>query len=174
MDKVVIPLQDTTFIAVSAYQNVELTQLKIDNNPFAKGFRYRKVPVAMPRAMPLPRPSQLPPHCCNTSEQPSMLAYWHHIQQLQQMQQVHGMMPQCKSLSTSHTGMSALLSILHTISSISLIRPITWHSTPSANLIFPCLNQLPQYTGLKAQLVWTSRELIQDSNFTFPYYSLCR
>lgn len=32
-------LDDTAFIAVSAYQNTNLTQLKIDNNPFAKGFR---------------------------------------------------------------------------------------------------------------------------------------
>lgn len=37
----VIPLPESTFIAVSAYQNVEITQLKIDKNPFAKGFRYK-------------------------------------------------------------------------------------------------------------------------------------
>ncbi|RUS91608.1 hypothetical protein EGW08_000581, partial [Elysia chlorotica] len=30
---------DTQFIAVTAYQNTDITQLKIDNNPFAKGFR---------------------------------------------------------------------------------------------------------------------------------------
>ncbi|XP_051850646.1 T-box transcription factor TBX21 [Antechinus flavipes] len=30
---------ETEFIAVTAYQNSEITQLKIDNNPFAKGFR---------------------------------------------------------------------------------------------------------------------------------------
>ncbi|KAM5135384.1 T-box transcription factor TBX21 [Mantella aurantiaca] len=30
---------DTQFIAVTAYQNAEITQLKIDYNPFAKGFR---------------------------------------------------------------------------------------------------------------------------------------
>ncbi|XP_076452299.1 uncharacterized protein LOC143287941 [Babylonia areolata] len=30
---------ETTFIAVTAYQNEQITQLKIDNNPFAKGFR---------------------------------------------------------------------------------------------------------------------------------------
>lgn len=39
--QIVIPLPDSTFIAVSAYQNMEITQLKIDKNPFAKGFRYR-------------------------------------------------------------------------------------------------------------------------------------
>ncbi|XP_030010659.1 T-box transcription factor TBX3-like [Sphaeramia orbicularis] len=30
---------ETEFIAVTAYQNEQITQLKIDNNPFAKGFR---------------------------------------------------------------------------------------------------------------------------------------
>ncbi|CAF0955072.1 unnamed protein product [Brachionus calyciflorus] len=30
---------ETQFIAVTAYQNTDITQLKIDNNPFAKGFR---------------------------------------------------------------------------------------------------------------------------------------
>lgn len=30
---------ETEFIAVTAYQNTDITQLKIDNNPFAKGFR---------------------------------------------------------------------------------------------------------------------------------------
>ncbi|GFO44283.1 hypothetical protein PoB_007078800 [Plakobranchus ocellatus] len=31
--------EETVFIAVTAYQNEKITQLKIDNNPFAKGFR---------------------------------------------------------------------------------------------------------------------------------------
>uniref|UniRef100_A0A915EW82 T-box domain-containing protein n=1 Tax=Ditylenchus dipsaci TaxID=166011 RepID=A0A915EW82_9BILA len=31
--------KETEFIAVTAYQNERVTQLKIDNNPFAKGFR---------------------------------------------------------------------------------------------------------------------------------------
>ncbi|XP_076344523.1 T-box transcription factor TBX3-like isoform X2 [Tachypleus tridentatus] len=31
--------EETQFIAVTAYQNEKITQLKIDNNPFAKGFR---------------------------------------------------------------------------------------------------------------------------------------
>uniref|UniRef100_UPI00398E6D4D T-box transcription factor 16 n=1 Tax=Pristiophorus japonicus TaxID=55135 RepID=UPI00398E6D4D len=30
---------DTVFMAVTAYQNVKITKLKIDHNPFAKGFR---------------------------------------------------------------------------------------------------------------------------------------
>lgn len=30
---------ETMFIAVTAYQNEKITQLKIDHNPFAKGFR---------------------------------------------------------------------------------------------------------------------------------------
>lgn len=31
--------KETQFVAVTAYQNEKITQLKIDNNPFAKGFR---------------------------------------------------------------------------------------------------------------------------------------
>ncbi|KAK4470362.1 hypothetical protein MN116_005924 [Schistosoma mekongi] len=31
--------KETQFLAVTAYQNEKITQLKIDNNPFAKGFR---------------------------------------------------------------------------------------------------------------------------------------
>ncbi|XP_073428567.1 T-box transcription factor TBX21 [Dendrobates tinctorius] len=41
---------ETQFIAVTAYQNAEITQLKIDHNPFAKGFRDHcdsQVPSAM-------------------------------------------------------------------------------------------------------------------------------
>ncbi|KAL5482069.1 hypothetical protein EMCRGX_G022350 [Ephydatia muelleri] len=33
---------ETTFIAVTSYQNNGLTQMKIDNNPFAKGFREKE------------------------------------------------------------------------------------------------------------------------------------
>ncbi|ELK01599.1 TANK-binding kinase 1-binding protein [Pteropus alecto] len=35
----IFTFQETQFIAVTAYHNAEITQLKIDNNPFAKGFR---------------------------------------------------------------------------------------------------------------------------------------
>ncbi|RUS76659.1 hypothetical protein EGW08_015575, partial [Elysia chlorotica] len=34
-----VVFQETEFIAVTAYQNEQITKLKIDNNPFAKGFR---------------------------------------------------------------------------------------------------------------------------------------
>ncbi|XP_060528324.1 T-box transcription factor TBX2-like [Cylas formicarius] len=34
-----VAFPETQFIAVTAYQNEKITQLKIDNNPFAKGFR---------------------------------------------------------------------------------------------------------------------------------------
>lgn len=30
---------ETAFMAVTAYQNQQITQLKIESNPFAKGFR---------------------------------------------------------------------------------------------------------------------------------------
>lgn len=41
LSKVVAQLSfpETTFVAVTAYQNEEVTQLKITNNPFAKAFR---------------------------------------------------------------------------------------------------------------------------------------
>ncbi|ESO04968.1 hypothetical protein HELRODRAFT_156909 [Helobdella robusta] len=35
----IFKFQETEFIAVTAYQNDCITQLKINNNPFAKGFR---------------------------------------------------------------------------------------------------------------------------------------
>ena len=88
MQQTIIPLPDTIFIAVSAYQNVDLTQLKIDNNPFAKGFRYKikattgNVPTVTSIAPALPQPSPF-------TREGSMLAYW---QQLQ----MHGLIPQCK------------------------------------------------------------------------------
>ncbi len=34
-----VDFPETTFVAVTAYQNEEVTQLKISNNPFAKAFR---------------------------------------------------------------------------------------------------------------------------------------
>ncbi|KAM4623076.1 T-box transcription factor TBX21 [Discoglossus pictus] len=42
---------ETQFIAVTAYQNADITQLKIDHNPFAKGFRDHcdtQVPMGTP------------------------------------------------------------------------------------------------------------------------------
>lgn len=35
----VFVFSETVFIAVTAYQNDQITQLKIDHNPFAKAFR---------------------------------------------------------------------------------------------------------------------------------------
>ena len=35
----VFTFPETTFLGVTAYQNDRITQLKIDHNPFAKGFR---------------------------------------------------------------------------------------------------------------------------------------
>ena len=35
----VFSFPETTFLGVTAYQNDKITQLKIDHNPFAKGFR---------------------------------------------------------------------------------------------------------------------------------------
>ncbi|ESO98344.1 hypothetical protein LOTGIDRAFT_76774, partial [Lottia gigantea] len=38
-NEIVIPLEETAFFAVTAYQNETIIQLKIHNNPFAKAFR---------------------------------------------------------------------------------------------------------------------------------------
>jgi hypothetical protein len=39
---ITISIPDTKFVAVTAYQNSKITQLKVENNPFAKGFRDRE------------------------------------------------------------------------------------------------------------------------------------
>ena len=39
-EQLVFPLPLTTFIAVTAYQNKNIVEMKIQNNPFAKAFRY--------------------------------------------------------------------------------------------------------------------------------------
>ncbi|KAG8008805.1 Eomesodermin [Nibea albiflora] len=60
---------ETQFIAVTAYQNADITQLKIDHNPFAKGFRDNYDTLYAPpdsdRLTPSPTESQqlLPGSC---------------------------------------------------------------------------------------------------------------
>ncbi|CAL8304830.1 unnamed protein product [Lota lota] len=53
---------ESQFIAVTAYQNADITQLKIDNNPFAKGFRDNYdtpyAPLDSDRLTPSPSESQ--------------------------------------------------------------------------------------------------------------------
>ncbi|KAK9530038.1 hypothetical protein VZT92_011574 [Zoarces viviparus] len=53
---------ETQFIAVTAYQNADITQLKIDHNPFAKGFRDNYdtlyAPLDSDRLTPSPTESQ--------------------------------------------------------------------------------------------------------------------
>ncbi|KAE9420414.1 hypothetical protein Angca_005789 [Angiostrongylus cantonensis] len=39
IERITISFEETTFIAVTAYQNHRITSLKIESNPFAKGFR---------------------------------------------------------------------------------------------------------------------------------------
>ncbi|KAG7492401.1 hypothetical protein MATL_G00013960 [Megalops atlanticus] len=60
---------ETQFIAVTAYQNADITQLKIDHNPFAKGFRDNYDTLYAPpdadRLTPSPTESQqLVPGAC--------------------------------------------------------------------------------------------------------------
>jgi len=52
--------KETDFIAVTAYQNEKITQLKIDNNPFAKGFREAGAGKSAKKKM-------LPGHCLSQS-----------------------------------------------------------------------------------------------------------
>ncbi|XP_030631348.1 T-box transcription factor TBX21 [Chanos chanos] len=60
---------ETQFIAVTAYQNADITQLKIDHNPFAKGFRDNYdtlyAPPESDRLTPSPTEAQqlLPGNC---------------------------------------------------------------------------------------------------------------
>ncbi|CAH1774927.1 unnamed protein product, partial [Owenia fusiformis] len=84
-----ISFPETQFIAVTAYQNTDITQLKIDNNPFAKGFRdtsfdrvrdmrdrFREYPHNGPHAAPVaiapvPRPYSQPHPAQYTQQIPS-------------------------------------------------------------------------------------------------------
>ena len=95
----VVPLPDSVFIAVSAYQNVELTQLKIDNNPFAKGFRYkvRASGINMTNVATVSNGASgsngvsgltLPPQQACNSDSP-MYNYWQQIQ-------MQGLLPTCE------------------------------------------------------------------------------
>ncbi|XP_077383339.1 eomesodermin-like [Festucalex cinctus] len=67
---------ETQFIAVTAYQNTDITQLKIDHNPFAKGFRdnYDSMYTApendrlTPSLADSPRAHQIVPSACYTMQ----------------------------------------------------------------------------------------------------------
>ena len=87
----VISLPDTTFVAVTAYQNTNLTQMKIDNNPFAKGFRERGTYPQMQSPLvykPLP---YKPPQPFQQQFQP--LQPYQPLQQVQPAQQLQAMQP---------------------------------------------------------------------------------
>ena len=58
---ITIPIPETEFVAVTAYQNTEITQLKIENNPFTKGFRDREeAGITHPSTMLSSQPLLLP------------------------------------------------------------------------------------------------------------------
>ena len=107
-DQVIVSLPDTVFVAVSAYQNMELTQLKIDNNPFAKGFRYKlRSPSsrsgqasmtsdddtttngAVSTSTAASAAHTPPTHPAPFNSEASLMAYWQHLQ-------VQGLLPKCK------------------------------------------------------------------------------
>src|SRR6218665_191143 len=47
----------TSFVAVTAYQNEQITKLKIDHNPFAKGFRESTTSAKRSASVPSSRAS---------------------------------------------------------------------------------------------------------------------
>ncbi|XP_016973102.1 T-box transcription factor TBX6 [Drosophila rhopaloa] len=63
---------ETEFIAVTAYQNDRITKLKIDNNPFAKGFRESGQSRCKRKINDSPPPSQ--PEVTQVDSMPSPLA----------------------------------------------------------------------------------------------------
>lgn len=54
-------LPETTFIAVSAYQNSEVIKLKIDHNPFAKAFKYQDKTAIMEHFSEASSPKEISP-----------------------------------------------------------------------------------------------------------------
>ncbi|XP_065360846.1 T-box protein 2 [Calliphora vicina] len=76
---------ETEFVAVTAYQNDRITKLKIDNNPFAKGFRETGQSRCKRKMSSSP----------TAEDQP------HHQQQQQQQQHHHDIMSPTKSLTTT-------------------------------------------------------------------------
>lgn len=63
--------KETAFIAVTAYQNERVTKLKIDNNPFAKGFRETGAGKREKRQITICSPS-------STSPSSSLMHHHHH------------------------------------------------------------------------------------------------
>ena len=76
---ITIPIPDTEFVAVTAYQNSKITQLKIDNNPFAKGFRDWESAGFHHPATIFPPPHSLPSLYSFPSGQTPL---WHQMPQL--------------------------------------------------------------------------------------------
>ncbi|KJH44966.1 T-box [Dictyocaulus viviparus] len=55
IERTTITFEETSFIAVTAYQNHRITSLKIESNPFAKGFRECELddPRILPFLLPI-------------------------------------------------------------------------------------------------------------------------
>ncbi|CAD7004875.1 unnamed protein product [Ceratitis capitata] len=72
---------ETEFVAVTAYQNDRITKLKIDNNPFAKGFRETGQSRSKRKMSSSPSDEDA------EQQQPQQHHHHHHQQQQQQQQQ---------------------------------------------------------------------------------------
>ena len=76
---ITIPIPDTAFMAVTAYQNTKITELKIENNPFTKGFRDRKLVRVLDSITLQP----FPPYPTTFYSYPSgQTPLWHQMPQL--------------------------------------------------------------------------------------------
>jgi hypothetical protein len=76
---ITIPIPYTEFMAVTAYQNSEITHLKIANNPFAKGFRDKEEAGFRPPSAMFSSALQLPSLCGSPFGQTPL---WHGMPQL--------------------------------------------------------------------------------------------
>ncbi len=76
---ITIPIPNTEFIAVTAYQNSDITHMKITNNPFAKGFRDKEEARMRRPSTMLSSALQLPSLCGSPFGQTPL---WHGMPQL--------------------------------------------------------------------------------------------
>ncbi|KAM7358995.1 uncharacterized protein ACRADG_003761 isoform 2-T3 [Cochliomyia hominivorax] len=98
---------ETEFVAVTAYQNDRITKLKIDNNPFAKGFRETGQSRCKRKMSSSPTAEDQSHHNQQQQQQQQLQPHSHHHHHHQQ-QQHHDLMSPNKSLATaiSETGSS--------------------------------------------------------------------
>ncbi|KAJ8342898.1 hypothetical protein SKAU_G00328260 [Synaphobranchus kaupii] len=101
---------EAAFIAVTAYQNPEITKLKIDNNPFAKGFRdhglnskrQRERPVQNSRKQPVESSHETETHELYCGVLPTQPAVWRNGQRASSYLSNQDVLPATPYTSSSH------------------------------------------------------------------------